>query len=126
MRSPSKRKTYRCLLGNELMKHVPQHHLTAGDIVPVTAARRFVAKHKIKAPALILVKRTEHTTDRFYWSAKGMYGALYAEHNYFNFSCLRNLHSELCKKGILEMDFSAGLLSAEAEVEDYRYEFAFI
>lgn len=108
------------------MKHVPQHHLTAGDIVPVTAARQFVAKHQIKAPALILVKRTEHTTDRFYWSAKGMYGALYAEHNYFNFSCLRNLHSELYEKGILKTEFGTAFLSVEAELEDYRYEFAFI
>lgn len=126
MPAVSKRKSYRCLLGHELMKHVPSFNLECGDVVSVTAARRYVAEHKIKAPALLLVRRTPHTVDRFYWSRKGMYGALYAEHNYFNFSCLRDLHSQLCEENIIRPEFAAALLAADIEVENYRYEFAYI
>lgn len=122
----SKRKAYRCLLGREIMKHVPSYQLVAGEHISVTAARQYVAENKIKAPALLLVKRTAFTTDRFYWSRKGMYGALYAEHNYFNFSCLRDLYADLCKDNTIRPEAAASLLAADVEVENYNYEFAFI
>jgi hypothetical protein len=37
----------------------------------------------------LLVKRNEHTTDRYFWAEKGLFGAQYVEENHFLFPSLR-------------------------------------
>ncbi|MEM9004317.1 MAG: DUF3155 domain-containing protein, partial [Cyanobacteria bacterium P01_F01_bin.86] len=44
--------------------------------------------------ALLLVKRNEHTTDRYFWAEKGLFGAQYVEENHFLFPSLRALLTE--------------------------------
>jgi hypothetical protein len=44
-------------------------------------------------PALLLVKRNEHTTDRYFWAEKGLFGAQYVEENHFLFPSLRSFES---------------------------------
>jgi Protein of unknown function (DUF3155) len=40
-----------------------------------------------------LVKRNEHTTDRYFWAEKGLFGAQYVEENHFLFPSLRVLEN---------------------------------
>lgn len=126
MRSLPKRVSFRHMLGKELMRCVPSYELKAGDLTPVTAARHYVANHGIKPPALLLVNRNEHTVDRFYWSIGGMYGAMYAEMNYLNFSCLSAMRKDLTQSLQIEFEKMNSSLPFNAELESYRYEFAFI
>jgi hypothetical protein len=55
----------------------------------VTAARKFIHAHSIVPPALLLVRRNEHTTDRYFWAEKGLFGAQYVEENHFLFPSLK-------------------------------------
>ena len=48
----------------------------------------------INPPALVLVKRNEHTTDRYFWAEKGLFGAQYVEENHFLFPSLREWETE--------------------------------
>ena len=43
----------------------------------------------ILPPALLLVRRNEHTTDRYFWAEKGLFGAQYVEENHFLFPSLK-------------------------------------
>jgi hypothetical protein len=43
------------------------------------------------------VKRNEHTTDRYFWAEKGLFGAQYVEENHFLFPSLRLLDPALEK-----------------------------
>ncbi|MEM9819388.1 MAG: DUF3155 domain-containing protein, partial [Cyanobacteria bacterium P01_D01_bin.6] len=61
----------------------------SGSEKPVTAARNFIHTEGIAPPALLLVKRNEHTTDRYFWAEKGLFGAQYVEENHFLFPSLR-------------------------------------
>ncbi|MEO0852333.1 MAG: DUF3155 domain-containing protein, partial [Cyanobacteria bacterium J06648_11] len=45
-------------------------------------------------PALLLVRRNEHTVDRYFWAEKGLFGAQYVEENHFLFPSLRALLTE--------------------------------
>ena len=66
---------------------------TGDEEKPVTAARKFIQAEGILPPALLLVKRNEHTTDRYFWAEKGLFGAQYVEENHFLFPSLRVLES---------------------------------
>jgi len=84
-----KRKSRRRLEGRKILECVPQYTLETGDEKPVTAARRFIHAHGITPPALLLVRRNEHTVDRYFWAEKGLFGAQYVEENHFLFPSLR-------------------------------------
>jgi hypothetical protein len=43
---------------------------------------------------LLLVRRNEHTTDRYFWAEKGLFGAQYVEENHFLFPSLRTSETE--------------------------------
>ena len=91
MSKKRKRISRRRLAGQRVLAHVPTHNLETGDHKPVTAARRFIAEGNITAPALLNVRRNEHTTDRFFWGEKGLFSAQYAEENHFLFPSLRSI-----------------------------------
>ncbi|MEN9227592.1 MAG: DUF3155 domain-containing protein [Gloeomargarita sp. GMQP_bins_120] len=84
-----KRRSRRRLEGKKILECVPQYVLDSGEDKPVTAARRFIHAHGITPPALLLVRRNEHTVDRFFWAEKGLFGAQYVEENHFLFPSLR-------------------------------------
>ncbi|MGK7893687.1 MAG: DUF3155 domain-containing protein, partial [Xenococcus sp. (in: cyanobacteria)] len=39
----------------------------------------------------LVVRRNEHTTDRYFWAEKGLFGAQYVEENHFLFPSLQSL-----------------------------------
>ncbi len=84
-----KRKSRRRQEGRKILEHVPQFNLDSGEEKPVTAARKFIQDRAITPPALILVRRNEHTIDRFFWAEKGLFSAQYVEENHFLFPSLR-------------------------------------
>ncbi|MBW4620255.1 MAG: DUF3155 domain-containing protein [Cyanosarcina radialis HA8281-LM2] len=92
-----KRKSRRRQEGRRILEHVPQYSIESGEDKPVTAARRFIHSHSILPPALLLVKRNEHTTDRYFWAEKGLFGAQYVEENHFLFPSLRGMDNSLVK-----------------------------
>jgi len=92
-----KRKSRRRQEGRRILEHVPQYSLESGEDKPVTAARKFIQSEGILPPALLLVKRNEHTTDRYFWAEKGLFGAQYVEENHFLFPSLRVLESPVEK-----------------------------
>ena len=89
-----KRKSRRRLEGRRILEAVPQHSIESGEVKPVTAARNYIHAQGICPPALLLVKRNEHTTDRYFWAEKGLFGAQYVEENHFLFPSLRSLMTE--------------------------------
>lgn len=89
-----KRKSRRRLEGRRILEAVPQYSIESGNEKPVTAARNFIHSEGIAPPALLLVKRNEHTTDRYFWAEKGLFGAQYVEENHFLFPSLRVLLGE--------------------------------
>ena len=86
-----KRKSRRRLEGRKILERVPHYNLESGEDKPVTAARKYIAAEGIVPPALLVVKRNEHTTDRYFWAEKGLFGAQYVEENHFLFPSLRGL-----------------------------------
>ena len=88
-----KRKSRRRQEGRRILEHVPQYSIESGEDKPVTAARKFIQAEGIVPPALLLVKRNEHTTDRYFWAEKGLFGAQYVEENHFLFPSLRVLEN---------------------------------
>ena len=91
MSKKRKRISRRRLAGQRVMAHVQTFHLETGEYKPVTAARRYIAETAINAPAIVNVRRNEHTTDRFFWGEKGLFSAQYAEENHFLFPSLRTI-----------------------------------
>lgn len=89
-----KRKSRRRQEGRRILESVPQFSIECGEEKPVTAARNFIKAEGILPPALLLVKRNEHTTDRYFWAEKGLFGAQYVEENHFLFPSLRTSDSE--------------------------------
>lgn len=89
-----KRKSRRRLEGRRILEQVPQYSIECGEDKPVTAARKFIHTENISPPALLLVKRNEHTTDRYFWAEKGLFGAQYVEENHFLFPSLRFAEEE--------------------------------
>lgn len=86
-----KRKSRRRQEGRRILECVPQYSIESGEDKPVTAARKFIHAEGITPPALLLVKRNEHTTDRYFWAEKGLFGAQYVEENHFLFPSLKML-----------------------------------
>ncbi len=86
-----KRKSRRRQEGRRILEHVPQFSIESGEDKPVTAARKFIQAEGILPPALLLVKRNEHTTDRYFWAETGLIGAQYVEENHYLFPSLRVL-----------------------------------
>ncbi len=84
-----KRKSRRRQEGRRILECVPQYSIESGEDKPVTAARKFIHAEGIAPPALLLVKRNEHTTDRYFWAEKGLFGAQYVEENHFLFPSLK-------------------------------------
>ncbi|WP_019508757.1 DUF3155 domain-containing protein [Pleurocapsa sp. PCC 7319] len=84
-----KRKSRRRQEGRKILELVPQYHIESGEDKPVTAARNYISSLGIVPPALMVVKRNEHTTDRYFWAEKGLFGAQYVEENHFLFPSLQ-------------------------------------
>ena len=92
-----KRKSRRRQEGRKILELVPQFNIESGEDKPVTAARKHIAALGIKPPAVVVVKRNEHTTDRFFWAEKGLFGAQYVEENHFLFPSLRSISPQVKK-----------------------------
>ncbi|MEL6927175.1 MAG: DUF3155 domain-containing protein [Cyanobacteria bacterium J06600_6] len=86
-----KRKSRRRQEGRKILEVVPQHRIESGEEKPVTAARNHIASLGIQPPAVLVVKRNEHTTDRYFWAEKGLFGAQYVEENHFLFPSLQSI-----------------------------------
>ena len=86
-----KRKSRRRQEGRKILELVPQYNIESGEDKPVTAARRYITSAGIIPPAVLVVKRNEHTTDRYFWAEKGLFGAQYVEENHFLFPSLRTI-----------------------------------
>lgn len=86
-----KRKSRRRQEGRKILELVPQYKLESGEDKPVTAARKYISHRSIHPPAVLVVRRNEHTTDRFFWAEKGLFGAQYVEENHFLFPSLRTV-----------------------------------
>ena len=106
-----------------MLAHVATHNLETGEHKPVTAARRFIAEGNIVPPAILNVRRNEHTTDRFFWGEKGLFSAQYAEENHFLFPSLRAIVDRIGEDTLF-----AGLeaLAADDWEEMEEYEYAFV
>ena len=91
MSKKRKRISRRRLAGQRVLAHVGVHNIETGEYKPVTTARRYIAESGIVPPALVNVRRNEHTTDRFFWGEKGLFSAQYAEENHFLFPSLREI-----------------------------------
>ena len=92
-----KRKSRRRQEGRRILEQIPQFSIESGEDKPVTAARKFIRAEGIIPPALLLVKRNEHTTDRYFWAEKGLFGAQYVEENHFLFPSLKIAEKEVPK-----------------------------
>lgn len=86
-----KRKSRRRQEGRKILELVPHYNIESGNDKPVTAARKYIASLGIAPPALLVVRRNEHTTDRYFWAEKGLFGAQYVEENHFLFPSLQSL-----------------------------------
>ncbi len=89
-----KRKSRRRQEGRKILSLVPQYNIESGEYKPVTAARKYIAAKGIVPPALVVVRRNEHTTDRYFWAEKGLFGAQYVEENHFLFPSLQVVQPE--------------------------------
>jgi hypothetical protein len=122
MSKKRKRISRRRLAGQRVLAHVPTFNLETGAHKPVTAARRYIAEAEITAPAILHVRRNEHTTDRFFWGEKGLFSAQYAEENHFLFPSLRLIVDRIGEDTLFE-----GLESLASddweEMEEYEYAF---
>jgi hypothetical protein len=82
------------LEGRKILELIPQFSLDSGEEKPVTAARNYIQNCRIAPPALLLVRRNEHTIDRYFWAEKGLFGAQYVEENHFLFPSLRSFFTD--------------------------------
>ncbi|MGF1486793.1 MAG: DUF3155 domain-containing protein [Prochloraceae cyanobacterium] len=89
-----KRKSRRRQEGRKILELVPHYNIESGEDKPVTAARRYISSFGVIPPAVLVVKRNEHTTDRYFWAEKGLFGAQYVEENHFLFPSLRSLQPQ--------------------------------
>jgi len=123
MSKKRKRISRRRLAGQRVLAHVSTHHLETGNYKPVTAARRFIAEGALVPPALLNVRRNEHTTDRFFWGEKGLFSAQYAEENYFLFPSLRAIVDHVGEDSLFE---GLEALAHDDWEEMKEYEYAFV
>jgi hypothetical protein len=109
-----KRKSRRRQEGRRILECVPQFSIDCGEDKPVTAARKFIHTEGVLPPALLLVKRNEHTTDRYFWAEKGLFGAQYVEENHFLFPSLRQMEDDVD----VDLDLDGDDFEDEEEEED--------
>jgi len=122
MSKKRKRISRRRLAGQRVLAHVPTFNLETGSHKPVTAARRFIAEAELQPPAILNVRRNEHTTDRFFWGEKGLFSAQYAEENHFLFPSLRLIVDRI-GEDVLFDGIEALAADDWEEVEEYEYAF---
>ncbi len=121
MSKKRKRISRRRLAGQRVLAHVPTFHLETGEHKPVTAARRGIAEAGLRSPAILNVRRNEHTTDRFFWGEKGLFSAQYAEENHFLFPSLRTIVDSIGEDNMFK---GLELTSDDwEEIEEYEYAF---
>jgi hypothetical protein len=123
MSKKRKRISRRRLAGQRVLAHVPTFNLETGSHKPVTAARRYIAEQALVPPALLNVRRNEHTTDRFFWGEKGLFSAQYAEENHFLFPSLREIVDRIGEEVLFE---GIEALAADDWEEMEEYEYAFV
>jgi hypothetical protein len=111
-----KRKSRRRQEGRRILECVPQFSIDCGEDKPVTAARKFIHTEGVLPPALLLVKRNEHTTDRYFWAEKGLFGAQYVEENHFLFPSLRQMEDDVDVD--LDLDLDGDDFEDEEEEEE--------
>ena len=101
---PNKRKriSRRRLAGQRVLSHVPTYSLESGAHKPHIAARRYIAENGLTPPALLHVRRNEHTSDSFFWGEKGLFSAHYAEENHFLFPSLRVIVEKIGEEVLFE------------------------
>ncbi|MGB5595237.1 MAG: DUF3155 domain-containing protein [Crocosphaera sp.] len=92
-----KRKSRRRQEGRKVLELIPQYNIESGEDKPVTAARKYIHEIGIQPPALLIVRRNEHTTDRYFWAEKGLFGAQYVEENHFLFPSLKEFQPQIQK-----------------------------
>ena len=92
-----KRKSRRRQEGRKTLELVPQYNIESGEDKPVTAARKYIHAIGIEPPALLVVRRNEHTTDRYFWAEEGLFGAQYVEENHFLFPSLKEYQPQVPK-----------------------------
>ena len=122
MSKKRKRISRRRLAGQRVLAHVPTFHLETGEHKPVTAARRYIAESGLVSPAILHVRRNEHTTDRFFWGETGLFSAQYAEENHFLFPSLRGIVDSVGE----ETMFQGLELTSDDWEEMEEYEYAFV
>ena len=111
------------LIGKELLRLVDSYEIENGDMLPVTAARKFITENKLRVPALISVKKNSITSERFLWAEEGVFGAVYVEFNWLLFPCLQKIYRE----NIDSIKLAAlDELDLMVEIEKYRPEYSFI
>jgi len=123
MSKKRKRISRRRLAGQRVLAHVPTFNLETGSHKPVTAARRYIAEQALVPPAILNVRRNEHTTDRFFWGEKGLFSAQYAEENHFLFPSLRLIVDRIGEDVLFE---GIEALAADDWEEMEEYEYAFV
>lgn len=123
MSKKRKRISRRRLAGQRVLAHVPTFNLETGSHKPVTAARRYIAEQALVPPAILNVRRNEHTTDRFFWGEKGLFSAQYAEENHFLFPSLRLIVDRIGEDVLFE---GLEALAADDWEEMEEYEYAFV
>ena len=115
MSKKRKRISRRRLAGQRVLAHVPTFKLETGSHKPVTAARRYIAEELLEPPAILNVRRNEHTTDRFFWGEKGLFSAQYAEENHFLFPSLRTIVDRIGEEVLFE-----GIEAPRGEADDLK------
>lgn len=124
MRTKPKRAHLIRLIGKEVLKTLPVYRIENdhNEVVPATAARRYIREQKLDVNIVIETERPTGTVDRFYWCKKGLFSADFAECNYVNFIELREIALELGDHGNLykrlEKDFFL-------ELEDFNHEYKY-
>ena len=113
----------RRLQGQRVLSFVSTHDINGNGIIGVTAARRFVAKNKIRCPTIINVRRNSYTIDSFFLAEKGMFGLAYVEFNWMLFPCLKQLVEKI---GPRELFTDLDHYDWASEEEYYKSEYAFI
>lgn len=103
-----KRKSRRRQEGRKILSLVPQFNIECGEDKPVTAARKYISSQGIVPPALLVVRRNEHTTDRFFWAEKGLFGAQYVEENHFLFPSLQLVQPTESDEAVAEAPAAVG------------------
>ena len=121
MSKKRKRISRRRLAGQRVLSYVPSFNLDTGELKPVTAARHYIAKRELKPPALINVRRNEHTTDRFFLGEKGLFSAHYAAENHFLFPSLKAIIDDIGEGTIFAG--LEGYADDWEEMEEYEYAF---